>query len=307
VGLTRARWAGFFVLCLLGASGWLVDQAWPSALPAAPRQGLDDLLIAVVLGAVDWRSFGRGEARGRPWVRLGLGSVLLLGVPATLAGIALGGASEITVAALFGLAPVIVVVLVVGFESGAGEGSGARALLMPSLAGLAGILLVLPVETPASWREIEFPGIALVGVLTAAAASVWMYRLLGYFSVVEGAAVCGAANAVYFLVVFAASGLGGAGWGAGWIWSSLGVEAVKAVGFDLPQVVLLVWLLRDLAPVRFAARFLVIPLLTVAEGFALMRPEVSLRAAGGAALVGFGAWRLATARLRDEESWLMLR
>jgi hypothetical protein len=285
----------------------LVDQAWPSALPAAARQGLDDLLIALVLGTVGWRSFERVEARGRAWLRLGLGSILLLGVPATLAGMALGGASEVTVAALFGLAPAVVVVLVAGFEAGAGEGSGARGLLMPALAGLAGILLVLPVETPGSWREVEFAGIALLGVLMAAAASVWMYRLLRDFSAVEAAVVCGAANAVLFLVVFAVSGLGGVGWAAGWSWGALGVEAVKAVGFDLPQVVLLVWLLREIAPVRFAARFLVIPLLTVIEGFALMRPEISLRVAGGAALAVFGAWRLLTARLRDEESGLMLR
>jgi drug/metabolite transporter (DMT)-like permease len=279
----------------------LVDQAWPSALPAAARQGLDDLLIAVVLGGVGWRRLGRGE--GRAWLRLGLGSALLLGVPATLAGVALGGGSEVTVAALFGLAPVAVVVLVAGLEAGAGEGSGARGLLMPALSGLAGILLVLPVETPGSWREAGFAGVALIGVLMAAAASVWMYRLLRDFSVDEAAAVCAAANAAYFLVVFAASGSGGAGWS----WSAVGVEAVRAVGFDLPQVVLLVWLMRVVTPVRFAARFLVIPLFTVAEGFALMRPQVSLRVAGGAALVVFGAWRLLTARLRDGEPGLMLR
>jgi hypothetical protein len=232
--------------------------------------------------------------------------VLLLGVPATLAQMALGGVSEITVAALFGLAPVAVVVLVAGFGVGEGEGSGARGLLMPTLVGLAGILLVLPVETPASWREVEFAGIALLGVLTAAAASVWMYRLLRNFSVVEAAVVCGAANTVYFFVAFAASGLGGAGWGAGWGWSALGVEAVKAVDFDLPQVVLLLCLMRAVTPVRFAARFLVIPLLTVVEGLALMRPEVSWRVAGGAALAAFGAWRLMTARLRDGEAGLML-
>jgi hypothetical protein len=197
---------------------------------------------------------------------------------------------------------VAVVVLVAGSGVGAGEGSGARGLLMPALAGLAGILLVLPVETPASWCEVGFAGIALVGVLTAAAASVWMHRRLREFSVVEAVVVCGAANAAYFLVVFAVSGLSSAGWS----WSAVVLEAVKAVGFDLPQVVLLVWLLREIAPARFAARFLVIPLLTVAEGFALMRPEVSLRVAGGAALVVFAAWRLLTARLRDREPGLML-
>jgi hypothetical protein len=197
---------------------------------------------------------------------------------------------------------VAVVVLVAGFEAGSVEGGGVRGLLMPALAGLAGILLVLPVETPASWCEVGFAGIALVGVLTAAAASVWMHRRLREFSVVEAVVVCGAANAAYFLVVFAVSGLSSAGWS----WSAVVLEAVKAVGFDLPQVVLLVWLLREIAPARFAARFLVIPLLTVAEGFALMRPEVSLRVAGGAALVVFAAWRLLTARLRDREPGLML-
>jgi hypothetical protein len=207
------------------------------------------------------------------------------------------------VVALFALAPVAMVVLVAGFESGTGEGSGVRGLLMPALAGLAGILLVLPVDTPGSWREVGFAGAAVVGALVAAAASVWMHRLLRDFSLVEAAVVCGAANAMYFLVVFAVSGWGSAEWS----WSAVAVEAVKAVCFDLPQVVLLLWLLWAVTPMRFAARFLLIPLLSVAEGFALMRPEVGLRVIGGAALVVFGAWRLLTARRRDEEPGLMLR
>jgi drug/metabolite transporter (DMT)-like permease len=71
--------------------------------------------------------------------------------------------------------------------------------------------------------------------------------------------------------------------------------------------VLLVWLMRDVAPTRFAARYLVVPLLTVMEGYVLLRPGFSVRAVAGGALMVFGAWRLLTASQREGEPGLVLR
>ncbi len=65
---------------------------------------------------------------------------------------------------------------------------------------------------------------------------------------------------------------------------------------------LTVWLLREIDPVRFSARFLVIPLVTIVEGLALLRPEVTGRMVAGMVLLSGGAaWILMTPREVDEE------
>jgi uncharacterized membrane protein len=221
----------------------------------------------------------------------------------------LGGVSEANIAALFALLPIAVVVLVAHFDFGGAARSGAIRLLAPALAGLAGALFLLPVMTPRSWRQAGFDGVVVLGVVLAAIASLWMYRLLREITLVEAAVVCCLANAVFFFAASLASSLiaraGGSEWG--WSWKVLAVEAVTAICFDLPQVLLLLWLMREVAPERFAARYFVIPLLTVMEGYALLGPEFSWMTTGGAVLMVFGAWRLMTASQREEEPGLMLR
>jgi drug/metabolite transporter (DMT)-like permease len=310
--VTRRQWYGFFALCAMGASSWLVDNAWPSTLPTAIRPVLDDLLMAIVIGAVGWKGLARGSLWSWDGVKLAVGSVLLLGVPATLAGVALGGASEVTITALFALAPITVVVFVSNFNLGGDEAAGANKLLGPALAGLGGTLLLLPVSTPESWREGGFAAIAALGVLIAAVAGDWMYRLLRDFDVIEAALICCFANGFYFLAVFAVSfltagGDGASRWDGVWTRDVLIVEIAKALLFNLPQIVLLVWLMRDVAPARFAARYLVVPLLTVVEGYVLLRPGIGVRAIGGGALMVFGVWRLLTASQREGEPGLVLR
>ncbi len=73
-------------------------------------------------------------------------------------------------------------------------------------------------------------------------------------------AVVGFANAVFLLV-----------WSAVhedmvWRWSGLASVVSVSSLVDVVEVLLIVWLLREMPPVRFAARYLVIPLLTVLEG-----------------------------------------
>lgn len=302
--MTWRQCVGFFVLCVLGASGWLVEGAWASVLPVAERECAHKAVIAVVVCAYGWKGFARGH--GRAWVRLALASVCLLGVPAALVGIVRGGVSEVTVAELFALAPVAVAVIAAGVDAGRGEGVGQ--LLGPAVAGLAGVLLMLQFALPGSWRETRLEGVVMVATVVAAGASVWMYRLLAGFRVGEAVVVCCTANAVFWLVVIAVMALGsGVGWVGDLSWSGLGMECAKAVLFELPQIVLLLWLMREVAPVRMAARWLVVPLLTVVEGYVLLRPEVTVRAVAGAALVVFGAWRLMASDGKDEEPGLVLR
>jgi drug/metabolite transporter (DMT)-like permease len=76
---------------------------------------------------------------------------------------------------------------------------------------------------------------------------------------------------------------------------------------DVSEVLLIVWLLREMRPVRFAARYLVIPLLTVLEGYVLMRPELTVRMVFGAGLLAAGAGMLLFLKASEEETILSLR
>src|SRR5271154_4291987 len=86
--LKPRHWLGFFALCLLWSSAWLVEGAWPSTLPIAVRQCFDDLFLAAVLGLIGWKSFtprySARPLRTRRATLLALASVCLLGLPAVL-------------------------------------------------------------------------------------------------------------------------------------------------------------------------------------------------------------------------------
>jgi hypothetical protein len=307
--LTRWQWAGFVALCVLSASGWLVEGAWPSLLPMAARGGLGDLVCAVVVGAVGWRRISFAGLRTRPWARLALASVCLVGLPAVLVEWARSGVSDGTVGGLFAMLPLVVVLVVPYAGIGAGVEAGASRLLAAAMVGLAGAVLLLPFALPGSLREGGLDGVAVLGVVLAGVASVWMYRLLRGFTLAEGVAILCMANAV-LLGVFAVLNWksGGSGWEETWSWREVSIEMAKGVGFELPQVVLLVWLLREVAPVKLAARALVVPLISVAEGYALLRPGIEARTVCGAALLLYGVVRLMMAEPReDEEPGLMLQ
>lgn len=306
--MTRRYWLGFLALCLLGSSAWLVEAAWPSLMPTASRECLHYLVITFAVGIFGWKKIARSRFRSTPVAKLAAASVCLYGIPAALIESARSGVSEATIAALFALLPVAVVLSVPQFDFGERVNSATTSVLAPALIGLAGMMLLLPFALPASFGEVRWYAVVVLAVLIAATASVWMYRLLVEVSLIEATVICSIANAT-FLLAFALAwiAISGTSWAAEWSWNALNVEVLKAVCLDMPQIILLLWLMRDVAPERLAARALVIPLFTVLEGYALLRPQVSLRSVGGAVLLLFGSWRLLSGRQRDEEPGLMLR
>jgi drug/metabolite transporter (DMT)-like permease len=97
--------------------------------------------------------------------------------------------------------------------------------------------------------------------------------------------------------------------GQPFIWSPSSLVSMISLStlVNLIEVLLLLWLVRTLSPVRFAARFLIIPLLTVLEAYVLLRPQLTLRIGGGAALLVVGAAMLVLANPDREEPELSLR
>jgi len=66
-------------------------------------------------------------------------------------------------------------------------------------------------------------------------------------------------------------------------------------------------LLQEMPPVRFAARCLVIPLLTILESYIVVRPGVTVRIACGTVLLAAGAGLLLFLNAGEEETMLSLR
>jgi drug/metabolite transporter (DMT)-like permease len=280
----RRVWMMSAAYCLLVASEWL--------LPPVPGviRGLTFGVVGVVAAILSGRS---GWPAARSVGGLVLAAVLLVGVPEVGVGWALRHVSSNLWVVVLAVVPAMVV-LVVAQSSG----DGVRRLLGPALAGLGGVLLIVPLDVPESVMGRIAVALLVVCAVVIAIASVWIHRLLRGFGVAQAIAVFCLANA---LVLFAPGFLDGvAGWGlSGGRWVAMLVQAI--------EVVLLVVLLRGMSPVRFGARYLVVPLVTVVEGFVLLRPEVTLRMGFGVALLAGSAAFLLLSRGVDKRGGFSLR
>jgi len=278
---------GFILFCLLSSAGWLIPPM-ADPVPTLERLGMVYALLGLFFGV---RGF-----RERRWVWLALTAMGLIGVPVVFLQAALGTISGASASAGLAFVP-IVVIMAVAFS---GDG-GARRLLVPALVALGGVLLLLPVEFPSVLRgRLMFGGLVLVVVLVAVL-SVWMYRLLQGFALAEAIAVVCLSNALFLLVCGLVQGE--------FVWRLSALSAIGSAssGVDAIAVVLMIWLLREMTPVHFAARYLVIPLFTVAEGYVLLRPDLTVRMGLGLALLAVGAGVILFSRSGEDEAVLSLR
>ncbi|MBB5338513.1 hypothetical protein [Tunturiibacter gelidoferens] len=289
--MVRRVWLAFAALCILSATSWVVPRA--EGLPALELQGLRYGLIGLVAFL-----FVRGRVRfGRVGLRVAAAGMGFFGVPMVVGEWARVGVPEISRSALFAMVPVVVVMVVAAGD----EERGARRFLVPALVGLGGLLLLLPLEFSGSLRGRLMQGAVCLAVVSVGLSSVWLYRLLRGLALAETLAVVGLSNGVFLLVSSAVREE------FVWRWSGLASVVSLSSLVDVAEVVLLMWLLREMMPVRFAARYLVIPLLTLLESYALMRPELTVRVICGVVLLAAGAGMLLALKTGEEETMLSLR
>lgn len=293
----RNVWIVFFCLCLLLSSSWLLPAGETEESPIAHQAffyGAVGLLAAVF-------SFGRlwSRLKRREWLSLKVGgvSVLLLGMPAVLGEWIRSGISDISRAALFALVPFVVVVVAVARESE----SGARRFSIPALVAFGGVLLLLPFSFPTSPREQILFAVLLVAIALVGFASESIYRLLRDFSTIEALAVVSLANAAFFLACHFARLPSAESWSG--VSSLLSIHSL----YNLIELLLLVWLLREMSPVRLAVRYLLVPLFIVLEGFAFLHPHLTVRMGAGLVLLVAGAAYLLSSRGGDSDAVLSIR
>jgi drug/metabolite transporter (DMT)-like permease len=291
-------WLVFVAYCLLASAAWVVAP-FGDGTSFFERQVILFVLVGAVAIAFSWREL-RTVASSLPWVGLVIAGVSFWGVPACLIHWVGGGISSVVISATFALLPAVVALMTAigGMTGDKGEGWG---FFTPALAGFGGALLLLPVGLPESVREQLMLAVVFGAVTVGAGAGVWMYRLLkGEGFGLRVAIVC-FANAAFLTIC----GLLAGGFGGGW--SGLAAMLSISSGIDLIQIAMVFWLLREMSPVRFAIRYLVIPLLTLVEGYIVLRPELTARMVVGAALlVGGTAWILFS-KTSDEDIILSFR
>lgn len=295
--MKRSVWLVFVVYCLLSSAAWIIAPSLERAF-FFERQII--LFVVVGVGAI---AFSGGRLRtleSRPWVRLAVAGVFFWGVPACLIRWVESGISSVVTSAAFALLPVVVAVCTIsgGVSQDRAEGWGS---LTPALAAFGGILLLLPVGLPGPVRGQLMLAVAFIAVVLVAISGEWMHRLMQGVAIADAAVIGCFANAAFLVIC----GLVARDFAGGWI----GLTTILSLssGIDLIQIILVFWLLREMSPVRFATRYLVIPLLTIVEGYVFLRPEVTARMLVGGALLTAGTAWILFAKAPDDKAILSLR
>lgn len=293
-----AALAGLSVLWALGS---LRGDLLPGLLRAA------DALPGLERQALEWAGLAAGTAlvalagrarwpRGRQALEAMLAGIGLLAAPALLVHAAAGWVDALTRVALFSLTPVLAVVLepYLGAEDAA-QGRGA---LLPALVAVAGVLCVFPVELPGGPQAGLAWGAVMLAAACAAAANCRAVRAAREAAEWRVAPMAALAAATAALTLGAASGCTE----RMVVPRGLAAEAVWLLLVDLPALLLLFWLMRRMTAARMTLRFVLAPLAASLASVALLRPEVSLRAAVGLGLMAAGAvWMLARHDAPEED------
>ena len=286
-----AVWIGFGALCLLSGTYWAIPLR-ESSLPYIERLAL----LFALLGLIALCS-GRHRTTLDGGLRLSLAGIGAFGVPILAVEIARGSVGEFTRSALFAIVPVVVILVITTADAI----GGARRLLAPALVGLGGLLLLLPLQFSTSVRGRLM--LALVGgaVILAGVCSVRLYRALQGERLSTAIAIIATANALFLVISGAIRSE------LVWNWDQLATAISLPSLADAVGIALMIWLAREMQPARFAARYLLIPLVTILESYILVRPEGTLRMVFGTSLLATGAGMLLFLNDVDSESILSLR
>jgi len=292
-------WGPFAVFCVLVSNSWWLLSGTTDGPPSISKQSCFYSVAGIIALTIAYRPLWE-RLRNREFVCLQLAavSILLFGLPTAVGAWTQSGVPDESQVALFALAPFVVVAVAMSREPLVSEEFGIGRFFVPALAGFGGALFLLTFRFPVSAREWTMFGGVLVVVVMVGFASVWIYRLLREFGIVEAFAVVCLSNAVFLslCVLFSGESWSGA-------FSLISLSSL----YNLLELVLLVWLFRELSPVRLAARFLVVPLLLVLEGLVILRPALTMRIAAGLALMLCSAGYLLFSRRQDSDAALSIR
>ncbi len=283
---TWSRTWPFALLCALDASRWLIEGAFPATGSSLWTEAAGCLGAAVCLLA--WATLRPANLNGA--LRRSSSVNLIIAVATVVSGAALAAAvagrplnaNNVTLA--LALCPVVIAVVV--SAGGRADGADLTGLLWPGLAGVAGLLLLVPEPSFGAWRP--WIGMMAMPLLIGGAAG-------AYSAISDEEPECPAKDhrpAMAAGLACAAGLLGALAW-LRWRAGTEQAFTLPAAALDGGTAVLTLFALVRLGPVRWSAQFLLVPLLGLAEGVVFLRPLLDWRsyaAFGLLALSAFYQW-----------------
>jgi drug/metabolite transporter (DMT)-like permease len=269
----RKLYFGFALFCLLQGSTWLPNAAFPSLWPEPLRICFHDVVLAALFSCFAFASGRRGRAR--ELLETSAWGAVLFAAPIAISAGAADVLGSLTPVLGLALVPAITVFLV------AQKAEGEMRLLTPAILAMGGLTLVIPFAWPSSLSGLAWLGGIAICAFGLALAGIRLHRLL------DGQTVASAGAAMCLGAVLASGAVSFAQHGAPLDlslrrWST---EAAWALLIDGPLTLLTVWLLRELSPINFSARFVLVPVVTLLGG--------SLAAGAGFGWVGWLGMTLA--------------
>jgi drug/metabolite transporter (DMT)-like permease len=277
--------SGFAALCLLSGSTWFLSAYFPSAWPDLLRLSFHDLVLAFVLGVAALvlnvplpGKVAIAEVAG--W------SVVLFAAPPLLFAAVGGYLPSLTEVLVFALVPLFTVFAV------SQKQDSARHLLLPAVLAFGGVALMLPFSWPRSGGGVAGVIAIMLCAVAVAAAGIRLHRLMQEVHLLWAATVAALSSAVV-------AGIGWRAFLAGpvlWSLPTLAEEIAWSLLVDGSLLLLTIWLVRELRPIAFSSRFVLVPLVTIVGGLIMTRPPIGWEAWLGLAMAMGASWRL----LRDE-------
>lgn len=261
--MRRAVWWAFGGYLLLSGLPSLTIHFFHLTWPDLLRLGFHDLIVFLTLTAV---VLGKKVPRPRQGelMRLAVWFAVLFaawGVVDAAVGGNIGG-SAITL--VFAAVPFLTVFLV------AQRDGGDLGSLAPAVVALGGMALLVPFHLPVGGVGMGSLGMVMLCAGLVAYAGIQLHALMQGMPVLWVASMATAAAMVLSLLGWFAFDGRTVPWG----WGAIGVEGAWALLVDLPLVLLAVWLVREMQPVAFSARFFLTTLVSIAGGMVMMRPVV---------------------------------
>ena len=268
--------AVFLLYVALTASTWMVQLAYASVPPPIYPEALA-LAIALVCFGLP-RHSRSGVSRPRIAQAL-LSGLLLFGLPRVLFAAFARGFPQPTQVVFLALVPVAVVLIQSFHETD----TDFTSLLAASLAGVAGLVLVVPTDLAISLREPSSAIFFSVGIVSIAIGSYLGYvaardlpRRLSVVLMLSPGILLAGLQAVIAHATIRLPDAGG----------------LLNTALAATQLVFIAYLVGSVSPVAFSARYLLIPLTTTLEGLVYLRPAITWRLIAGLLAMLFGAAKL---------------
>ena len=280
VNLWRPWWP-FALLCLAASSEWLITDNWPQAGSTLATETIACALAAGVSFGLALRNKSERPAEAS-FFSAALGGVLVLTGPALGILLQVPSLSPASLVLALTLTPVVTAVAEAAF--GSREADLSAASLWPGLAALVGLLLILP--EPSFSNPLNDVVLLLAPLLTGIGC-VLFRRSVTPMSARWSSTAAFASAGVVFGIAAATQAIRQ---------HAIPALAPAAVAIDFVLALLAILALQRLTASQYTARYVLVPLAVLLQGFFLLHSGITARSVACAVLLAGAAVSLLSSR-----------